>query len=141
VKVPAIVTQELFDAVQKKLLHGPRRYVQPATHHLLRGLIECGECGSGFHSYRRYTAKSLASERCVDFDTRRQFLLDHIERVVYYPRSVELIGSIPGDLTGSNETTGAVPFRIEGKMRRIKTLLGPRSRRSEAVQGGHFIAV
>jgi hypothetical protein len=40
-------------------------------------------------------------ERCDDFDARRQFLLDHIERVVYHPRSVELVGSIPGDLTGT----------------------------------------
>jgi hypothetical protein len=80
-------------------------------------------------------------ERCDDFDTRRQFLLDHIERVVYHPRSVELIGSVPGDLPGSDETAGAVPFRIEGKMRRIKTLLGPRMRTVKAVQGGHLIAV
>ena len=80
-------------------------------------------------------------ERCVDFDTRRQFLLDHIERVVYHPRSVELVGSIPGDLTGSDGTAGALPFRIEGKVRRIKTILGPRGRSAEAVQGGRLAAV
>jgi hypothetical protein len=34
--------------------------------------------------------------------------------------------SLPRDLTGSDETAGALPFRIEGKMRRIKTLLGPK---------------
>jgi len=61
VKVPAIVSQELFDRVQEKLLHNSRRYVQPAVHNLLRGMIECGGCGSGFHSYRRYTAKLLVS--------------------------------------------------------------------------------
>jgi hypothetical protein len=53
------VQSELFDRVQGKLLHGSQRYVQPAVHHLLRGMIECGECGCGFHSYHRYTAKSL----------------------------------------------------------------------------------
>ena len=61
--------------------------------------------------------------------------------VRYHPRSVELVGSIPGDLTGWDETAGAVRFRIEGKMRRIKTLLGPRMRSVNAVQGGYFIAV
>ena len=50
---------------------------------------------------------------------------------MYHPRTVELVGSIPGDLTGSDETAGAVPFRIEGKMRRIKTILGPRRRSAE----------
>jgi site-specific DNA recombinase len=90
VKVPAIVSQELFDAVQKKLLHGPRRYVQSATHHLLRSLIECGECGSGFHSYRRYTGKSLASGtrriahkaayKCNWRVREKMHLLDRIER-------------------------------------------------------------
>jgi site-specific DNA recombinase len=90
VKVPAIVSQELFAAVQKKLLHGPRRYVQPATRHLLRSLIECGECGSGFHSYRRYTGKSLASGtrriahkaayKCNWRVREKMHLLDRIER-------------------------------------------------------------
>jgi hypothetical protein len=39
--------------------------------------------------------------------------------VIYHPRNVVLIGTIPGD-------AGALRFRIEGKMRRIKTLLGPK---------------
>lgn len=78
-------------------------------------------------------------EGCIDFDARRQFLLDHIERVVYHPRTVALVACIPGDLNGSE--AGALQFRIEGKMRRIKTLLGPRRQSAEAVQGGHLAAV
>jgi site-specific DNA recombinase len=90
VKVPAIVSQELFDRVQAKLLRGPRRYVQPATHHLLRGMIECGECGSNFHSYRRYTARSLvsgtrrvahkAAYKCNWRVGEKQHLLDRVTR-------------------------------------------------------------
>jgi hypothetical protein len=83
-------------------------------------------------------------EFCIDFDTRRQFLLDHIEHVVYHPRTMVLVGSIPGDLNGQEQaqhTAGALQFRIEGKMRRIKTLLGPRRQSAEAVQGARFAAV
>jgi hypothetical protein len=75
-------------------------------------------------------------ERCNDFDGRRLFLLDHIERVVYHPRNVELVGSISGDLTGSERSLAALQFRIEGKMRRIKTILGPRTRRPEVEPSG-----
>jgi hypothetical protein len=61
VKVPVIVSQEVFDKVQERLRHGSERYRQPAAHHLLSGLIECGECGCGFSSYRRYVTKRLMS--------------------------------------------------------------------------------
>jgi site-specific DNA recombinase len=59
VKVPAIVCQEVFDKAQERLRHSAERYRQPAVHHLLSGLIECGECGCGFSSYRRYVTKNL----------------------------------------------------------------------------------
>ena len=54
VKVPAIVCQEVFDKARERLREGRERYRQPAVHHLLSGLIECGECGMGFAAYRRY---------------------------------------------------------------------------------------
>jgi Recombinase/Recombinase zinc beta ribbon domain len=61
IPVPAIVTQELFDSVQAMLKRGEERYRQPPVHHLLRGLITCGECGARFSSYRRYAKRSLTS--------------------------------------------------------------------------------
>jgi site-specific DNA recombinase len=61
VKVPAIVCQEVFDKAQDRLREGRERYRQPAVHHLLSGLIECGQCGWGFSSYRRYVRKNLVS--------------------------------------------------------------------------------
>jgi len=61
VKVPAIVCQEVFDKAQERLRAGRERYRQPAVHHLLSGLIECGECGWGFSSYRRYVTKNLVT--------------------------------------------------------------------------------
>jgi hypothetical protein len=56
-----IVSQEVFDKAQERLRHGSERYRQPAVHHLLSGLIECGECGCGFSSYRRYVTRRLMS--------------------------------------------------------------------------------
>jgi hypothetical protein len=75
---------------------------------------------------RQYCEQARARfERCADFETRRQFLIDHVERVIYHPRTIVLVGSIRG--SGEAQRTGeALRFRIEGKMRRIRTLLGPK---------------
>jgi site-specific DNA recombinase len=54
VTVPAIVSRELFDKVQEKLRHHDARYCQPVTHYLLSGLVQCGVCGSGCSSFRRW---------------------------------------------------------------------------------------
>src|SRR6516165_6862028 len=54
VKVPAIVSRELFDTVQDKLREHDARYCQPVTHYLLSGLVQCGVCGSGCSSFRRW---------------------------------------------------------------------------------------
>jgi hypothetical protein len=302
VKVPPIVSQELFDSVQERLRQNRQRYLRPPIRHLLGGMLRCGECGSAMYSYDRYytrmtteprlgvyhkaaynclwrirahehckdvierchnseirthilenrvlqlihdvlcnpdklrrcielpadtermerkklrrrlttfdtrmkeldaerrrlinlyatgeldkdayinasaaldrelevlqrTKAALGAtqslnkraemdvrirqfceqararfERCIDFDTRRQFLRDHIEHVIYHPRSVVLIGSIPGDLNGSEQAhaSGALQFRIKGTIRRIKTTLGPRKRGAEAPQSDRLAAV
>jgi site-specific DNA recombinase len=54
VKVPAIVSRELFDEVQEKLRRHEERYCTPITHYLLGGLVQCGVCGSRCSSSRRY---------------------------------------------------------------------------------------
>jgi site-specific DNA recombinase len=54
VPVPAIVSRELFDTVQAKLRGHDARYCQPVTHYLLSGLVQCGVCGSGCSSFRRW---------------------------------------------------------------------------------------
>jgi site-specific DNA recombinase len=54
VTVPAIVPRELFDKVQEKLREHDERYCQPVTHYLLSGLVQCGVCGSGCSSFRRW---------------------------------------------------------------------------------------
>jgi site-specific DNA recombinase len=54
VKVPPIVSRELFDTVHIKLRRHEERYCRPVTHYLLQGLVQCGVCGSRCSSSRRY---------------------------------------------------------------------------------------
>src|SRR6516164_9674959 len=54
VTVPSIVPRELFETVQEKLREHDARYCQPVTHYLLSGLVQCGVCGSGCSSFRRW---------------------------------------------------------------------------------------
>jgi hypothetical protein len=37
-------------------------------------------------------------ERCTDFDSRGQFLVDYIEKIIYYHDKVTLVGSVPIEL-------------------------------------------
>ena len=54
VKVPPIVSRELFEIVHEKLRLHEERYCQPVTHYLLQGLVQCGVCGSRCSSSRGY---------------------------------------------------------------------------------------
>lgn len=54
IKVPAIISQKLFDKVQERLAWNRKRYRNPPTTQLLSSLIRCGHCGSSFYSYQRY---------------------------------------------------------------------------------------
>jgi DNA invertase Pin-like site-specific DNA recombinase len=63
VKVPAIVPQELFDRVQERLRERSKVYRHPVTHQLLCELVECGECGYHYSSYRRYNIVKLTLGR------------------------------------------------------------------------------
>jgi site-specific DNA recombinase len=90
VKVPAIVSEQLFEKVQEKLWFIEQRYRQPAMHYLLSGLVECAECGWACASYRRYLKKTLAdgtlrvyhksAYRCNSRATARLHHGKHIER-------------------------------------------------------------
>jgi hypothetical protein len=63
-------------------------------------------------SVRQFCANAKARlQACTDEDTKRSFLLDHIERVIYDHYDVTVTGSVP-----VQTTTGAskLPFRIQG---------------------------
>lgn len=54
IKVPAIISQGLFDKVQERMTNNRLRYRNPQMPHLLTSLIRCGHCGSSFYGYRRH---------------------------------------------------------------------------------------
>jgi hypothetical protein len=58
------------------------------------------------------TAKARL-QACSDFDANRQFLMTHVERVIFNRYDVAIVGSVPVR-TPSGET--GLPFRIEGKI-------------------------
>jgi hypothetical protein len=65
-------------------------------------------------SIRQFCASAKARfQECGDFDSKRQFLLGHIERVIYSRYKVAIAGAIPVQ-SPSGETE--LQFRIEGEI-------------------------
>lgn len=63
-------------------------------------------------------------EKCDDFETKRQFLLDHIKKVVYWDEEIELHGSVPVKLKvyeGKEQDIemAKIEFCIKGNLKRI----------------------
>jgi site-specific DNA recombinase len=91
VKVPAIVSRELFDKVQELLARHDERYCRPQTHYLLSALVQCGCCGSRGSSTRRWqrvlrpagkvSVYHQSSYRC----TRRAEQTQHVKKRVERP--------------------------------------------------------
>lgn len=66
IKVPAIVSQEIFDKAQERIERQRIQYRNPRQVQLLSGLVECGCCGDGFTSYFR----TYKDKRCkIDPET------------------------------------------------------------------------
>ena len=59
VKVPAIVSKELFNQAQNLMLRNSSKYRNPMAHRLLSNLVKCGECGHRMPTYRRYVGAWL----------------------------------------------------------------------------------
>jgi hypothetical protein len=67
-------------------------------------------------SIRQFCATGNAHlQACQDFDTKRQFLMDHVERVIFNRYKITIMGSVPVRLA-SGETT--LKFRIEGEIKK-----------------------
>ena len=67
-------------------------------------------------SIRHFFASARARfQACADFDAKREFLLGHVERVIYNRYKVTIVGSVPVQ-SASGETK--LPFRIEGEIDR-----------------------
>jgi site-specific DNA recombinase len=59
VKVPEIVSRELFDGAQERMKLNHDRYKQPMMRQLLSNLTKCGECGAACIPVRRTVRKML----------------------------------------------------------------------------------
>jgi hypothetical protein len=67
-------------------------------------------------SIRQFCASANARlQACTDFDAKRDFLLGHVERVIYNRYKVTIAGSVPLS-SASGETQ--LQFRIEGEIDR-----------------------
>jgi Recombinase zinc beta ribbon domain len=63
VKVPAIVSPELFEKVQERQRQNKQRYVRRPVQHLLGNMLRCAECGSAMFSYNRYYTRMTKEPR------------------------------------------------------------------------------
>jgi DNA invertase Pin-like site-specific DNA recombinase len=54
VKVPAIVSEKLFDMAQARMETSRKRYRNPIETQLLSGLVKCGSCGRSCTAYQRF---------------------------------------------------------------------------------------
>ena len=82
-------------------------------------------------SVRQFCAGANARfQACTDFDTKRRFLLDHIERIIYDRYKVTVVGSIPIQAFSGNTK---LRFEINGEIDRKRVRLnGAFSRQSIA---------
>jgi hypothetical protein len=65
-------------------------------------------------SVRQFCATAKARlQACSDFDANRQFLVDHVERVIHNRYDVTIVGSIP---VRTQSVESKLPFQIEGKI-------------------------
>jgi hypothetical protein len=80
-------------------------------------------------SLRQFCASANARfQACADFEAKRQFLADHVERVIYNRYKVTIVGSVPVE-PASGATK--VQFRIEGEIDQKAVRSRPRTVRPE----------
>jgi site-specific DNA recombinase len=81
-------------------------------------------------------------ERCATFDDKRQFLVEHVERVIYDRYRVAVIGSIPIKMQWSNSQeveTRRLAFCLSGEI--DKTTLNKRRGRRKFTEDGRLNAL
>jgi hypothetical protein len=92
-------------------------------------------------SIRQFCASARARmQECADFEAKREFLVGHVERVIYNRYKVTLVGSVPVQAT-SGDTK--LQFRIEGEIEEKAVRSRPRTMRPEdrAVEGASKLDV
>ena len=73
-------------------------------------------------------------EHCTTFDDKRQFLVDHVERVIYDRYRVTLVGSVPIKMQLSNSReieTRKIAFCLRGEIDKSTLHKKPRKKVAE----------
>lgn len=87
--IPAIISQELFDKVQKNLVENKKNVgKRDEYHYLLNGLVYCSECGAGFtgkkrlkgkdSAYKHHTGGKCESHRSISITKLETFVINHL---------------------------------------------------------------
>jgi site-specific DNA recombinase len=87
-RVPAIVSQELFDKAQERQRASAARYRKPRVTSLLSGFVQCGVCGRSFSSTHSY-GKALRPSGRVRVYYRAQYVCNKTQSdgVHHHPNS------------------------------------------------------
>jgi hypothetical protein len=78
------------------------------------------------------TSVKIRLEQADDFDSKRELLKDIIEKVIYKPHHVTIIGSVPVKVANSqNNQVSYLPFRIESEIEKAIIYGKPRTKYPE----------
>jgi site-specific DNA recombinase len=101
-----IEASRAFDEKLQQLVRAKAKLAAAARSALYEDFVDA--------NVRQFCATAKARlQTCTDFDANRQFLIDHVERVIYNRYNVTVTGSVP--VQGA-EGTSKLPFRIDGKI-------------------------
>ncbi len=70
-------------------------------------------------------AARVRFEKCVDFDTKRQFLLDYVEKIIFTDDHVAVYGSVPVHMKAYTDAdapieTSKIEFKLEGDISSVE---------------------
>jgi site-specific DNA recombinase len=130
VKVPAIVSRELFDKVQDQLRKHDERYCTPVTHYLLSRLVQCGVCGGGYSSSRRYQKVVRASGKVAVYHQAFYRCTRHANKNAHARRNIE-------DCNNSKITTHILEEKVSEMLRETK--LNPGQLRPCCIENGDYL--
>ena len=140
-----IVSDEVFEEVQKKMENNPRRNTRRNKgHHLLSGLLRCPDCGYGmsfipkkskgrtyeYYICNQYSNKKTCKPNLIPKMEIEEEFFDILDKIV---TEKEFKDAMLKSANGSNAQIKEVEQKIKNKEREIKLLLDRREKLEEEV--------